>query len=91
MMTRDLIASSSLGALRQRCAAVWKQTLAGNTQQLSSLRRATAACGIGLHDDGRRGDKGLHDLGTGFATTSTGAAMRTHFRAAGACRRRAVP
>jgi hypothetical protein len=51
------------------------------------LRRAfsaaAAACGIGLHDEDRRGDKGFHYLGEGFATTPTGAAMRAHFRAAG--------
>ena len=51
------------------------------------LRRAfgaaAAACGVGLHDEDRRGDKGFHYLGAGFATTPTGSAMRAHFRAAG--------
>ena len=51
------------------------------------LRRAfsgeAAACGVGLHDEDRRGDKGFHYLGAGFATTPTGSAMRAHFRATG--------
>ena len=50
----------------------------------NAFSRAAAACGIGLHDQDRRGDKGFHYLGPGFATTPTGAAMRAHFRAAGA-------
>ncbi len=48
-----------------------------------AFRREAAACGVGLHDEDRRGDKGFHYLGAGFATTPTGAAMRAHFRAAG--------
>ena len=50
----------------------------------NAFSRAAAACGVGLHDQDRRGDKGFHYLGPGFATTPTGAAMRAHFRAAGA-------
>ena len=49
----------------------------------SAFRREAAACGVGLHDDDRRGEKGFHYLGAGFAATPTGAAMRAHFRAAG--------
>lgn len=49
----------------------------------NAFSRAAAACGVGLHDQDRRGDKGFHYLGPGFATTPTGAAMRAHFRAAG--------
>ncbi len=49
----------------------------------NAFSRAAAACGIGLHDEDRRGDKGFHYLGAGFATTPTGSAMRAHFRAAG--------
>ena len=49
----------------------------------SAFSAAAAACGIGLHDEDRRGDKGFHYLGAGFATTPTGTAMRAHFRAAG--------
>ena len=48
-----------------------------------AFSRAAAACGMGLHDEDRRGEKGFHYLGAGFATTPTGAAMRAHFRAAG--------
>ena len=46
-------------------------------------RCEAAACGVGLHDEDRRGDKGFHYLGAGFATTPTGSAMRAHFRATG--------
>ena len=54
------------------------------TRQLRSAFSAEAgAGGIGLHDEDRRGEKGFHYLGAGFATTPTGAAMRAHFRAAG--------
>lgn len=54
------------------------------TVRLRSAFSAEAAmCGIGLHDEDRRGEKGFHYLGPGFATTPTGAAMRAHFRAAG--------
>ncbi len=49
----------------------------------SAFSRAAAACGVGLHDEDRRGEKGFHYLGPGFATTPTGAAMRAHFRACG--------
>ena len=59
----------------------------GWVTRTTRLRRAfsvaAAACGIGLHDEDRRGDKGFHYLGAGFATTPTGSAMRAHFRAAG--------
>lgn len=48
-----------------------------------AFRREAAACGVGLHDEDRRGEKGFHYLGAGFAATPTGAAMRGHFRAAG--------
>ena len=48
-----------------------------------AFRREAAACGVGLHDQDRRGEKGFHYLGAGFASTPTGAAMRAHFRAAG--------
>lgn len=54
------------------------------TRQLRSAFSAEAgAGGIGLHDEDRRGEKGFHYLGPGFATTPTGVAMRAHFRAAG--------
>ena len=49
----------------------------------SAFGHEAAACGLGLHDEDRRGDKGFHYLGPGFATTPMGAAMRAHFRAAG--------
>lgn len=49
----------------------------------NALSRAAAASGVGLHDEDRRGEKGFHYLGAGFATTPTGSAMRAHFRAAG--------
>ena len=49
----------------------------------SAFSAVAAACGIGLHDEDRRGEKGFHYLGAGFATTPTGAAMRAHFRASG--------
>lgn len=49
----------------------------------SAFARHAAACGVGLHDQDRRGDKGFHYLGAGFAATPTGAAMRAHFRDAG--------
>ena len=49
----------------------------------TAFSAAAAAGGIGLHDEDRRGEKGFHYLGPGFATTPTGAAMRAHFRAAG--------
>ena len=59
----------------------------GWVTRTTRLRRAfsaaAAACGIGLHDEDRRGEKGFHYLGAGFATTPTGSAMRAHFRAAG--------
>lgn len=53
----------------------------------AALRRAfgreATACGLGLHDEDRAGEKGFHYLERGFATTPTSAAMRAHFRAAG--------
>ena len=49
----------------------------------SEFSRAAGACGVMLHDEDRRGEKGFHYLGAGFATTPTGAAMCAHFRAAG--------
>ena len=49
----------------------------------SAFSAAASAGGIGLHDEDRRGEKGFHYLGPGFATTPTGAAMRAHFRDAG--------
>lgn len=52
----------------------------------AALRRVfgheAVACGLGLHDEDRAGEKGFHYLGAGFATTPTGASMRSHFRAA---------
>ena len=53
------------------------------TRLRRAFSAAAAVCGIGLHDEDRRGEKGFHYLGAGFATTPTGAAMRAHFRAAG--------
>ena len=60
----------------------------GWVTRTARLRRAfsaaAAACGVGLHDEDRCGEKGFHYMRPGFATTPTGAAMRAHFRAAGA-------
>ena len=53
------------------------------TRLRRAFSAAAAVCGIGLHDEDRRGEKGFHYLGAGFATTPTGVAMRAHFRAAG--------
>ena len=59
----------------------------GWVTRTARLRRAfsaaAAACGVGLHDEDRRGEKGFHYVRPGFATTPTGAAMRAHFRDAG--------
>ena len=62
---------------------IGRRWITRTTRLRRAFSAAAAACGIGLHDEDRRGDKGFHYLGAGFATTPTGVAMRAHFRAAG--------
>ena len=66
---------------RSSSSADWVTRTATAAERVQRVRRPRA--GSMLHDEDRRGDKGFHYLGAGFATTPTGTAMRAHFRAAG--------
>jgi hypothetical protein len=51
---------------------------------MAPFRYAAALCGLGLHDEDRRGEKGFWRLGPGFHTTPTAEAMRAFFEDRGA-------